>query len=179
MLETERLIIRNFTMKDLNDFHAYAKSDRVGPMAGWKPHGTKYETRKVLRSFMVQKNIWTIQHKEDGKSIGSVGLHEDTRRDLSKEECLALGYVLSEDYWGQGYMVEACEKVLDYAFKKLYLDMVTVYHYDINQQSKRVIEKLGFKLEGVLRMGSRDYRGKIYDTYSYSMTREEYMEDKK
>lgn len=163
-------------MKDLDDFFAYARNDKVGPMAGWKPHATKYESRKVLRSFVGQKNVWTIWHKADKKSIGSIGLHEDSRRDLSREECLCLGYVLSEDYWGQGYMLEGCREVLSYAFREKYLDMVTIYHYDFNLQSKRVIEKLGFHFEGVLRSGSRDYRGRLYDTYCYSLTRDEYLE---
>lgn len=178
MLETDRLRLRHFKMKDLNDFFAYAKSDKVGPMAGWKPHGTRYESKKLLKNFIREKNVWTIWHKEDDKSIGSIGLHEDTRRDMSKEECLCLGYVLSEDYWGEGYMVEACKEILKYYFEEKYLDYITVYHYDFNLQSKRVIEKLGFRFEGVLRSASRDYKGRLYDTYAYSISREEYLENR-
>ena len=177
-METERLLLRNFNMKDLGDFYEYARNEKIGPMAGWKPHGTKYESKKVLRNFIGQKDVFTIWHKEDAKSIGSIGLHEDTRRDLSKQECLCMGYVLSEDYWGKGYMVEGCGEIIKYYFEEKYLDLITIYHYDFNKQSKRVIEKLGFKFEGVLRKGSRDYRGRLYDTFCYSMTRDEYMERK-
>lgn len=174
-IETERVLLRQFTMKDLDDFYEYAKSDKIGPMAGWKPHKNKFETRLILRNFINNKNVWTIYHKKDKKSIGSIGIHEDEKRDLKVQEGMAIGYVLAEEYWGQGLVVEAVKKIIDYCFNNLKLKILSVYHFDFNFQSKRVIEKLNFKFEGVIRMGSKDYSGKIYDTYSYSMTKDEYF----
>ena len=43
-------------------------------------------------------------------------------------------------------MVEGCQAVIDYIFKKLELDFILCGHFIDNNQSKRVQEKLGFKL---------------------------------
>lgn len=177
-METERLIIRNFGIRDVEDVFEYSKDERVGPMAGWRPHRNKFETIRIVNALSMTGRSWAIYHKEDKKVIGSVGLSPDTRRDLAKEEGLSIGYVLAPEYWGKGYMQEACERILEYCFEDKYLEIVTVYHYHVNQQSKRVIEKLGFVFEGILRMGSRDYSGKLYHTYCYSMTKEEYLNRK-
>lgn len=174
-METERLILRKFTMKDLKDFYEYARNENIGPKAGWRPHRNKIESRIILRTIINNKYIWAIYHKKDGKVIGSIGVHPDSKRDIEYYEGKAIGYVLSEEYWGQGLVVEAARELIQYCFNELGYKLLSVYHYDYNIQSKRVIEKLGFKLEGIIRMGSRDYNGNIYDTYSYSMTREEYL----
>lgn len=80
--------------------------------------------------------------------IGSLGVHkswgnEDPNfQDLRLKE---IGYVLSKDYWGHGIMPEAVRAVIQYYFDKNFLDAFTIGHFDINPQSRRVIEKSGFK----------------------------------
>ena len=44
-METGRLTLRTWQLDDLNDLHEYAKDPQVGPMAGWKPHSSKYVRR--------------------------------------------------------------------------------------------------------------------------------------
>ena len=38
IIETERLILRGFTLEDAADLYDYAKNPNVGPHGGWKPH---------------------------------------------------------------------------------------------------------------------------------------------
>lgn len=175
-METERLILRQFNYRDIDDFYEYAKTSKVGPMAGWKPHRNKLETTMIIRHFVNNDNIWTIYHKEDEKAIGSIGLYKDSRRDLDIREGRSIGYALSEEYWGQGIVAEGIREIIRYAFEDLYLDLISAYHYDYNIQSKRVLEKLGFTFEGNMRMGSKDYEGRIHDLYSYSLKREEFLD---
>ena len=40
-IETERLILRGWQLRDVNDLYEYAKDPNVGPMAGWEPHSSK------------------------------------------------------------------------------------------------------------------------------------------
>ena len=72
-------------------------------------------------------------------------------------------------------MTEAAKEVLRYAFEELGLQMVTISHFSYNQRSARVIEKLGFHLEGTLRKAFLRYDGKLLDDVGYSMTKEEYQ----
>lgn len=174
-IETERLVLRGFTMDDLADFNAYCQNPDVGPNAGWPPHQSLEESGEVLRSFIQGGQVWAICERESGRVIGSLGLHPDKRRDLDFSSCRMLGYALAKSSWGHGYMTEAVRAALRYAFEELRLQLVTVYHFAYNQRSRRVIEKVGFVSEGTLRRAFVRYDGRIFDECSYSMTRDEWQ----
>ena len=55
---TDRLILRPWTMADLNDFYEYARVEDVGQMAGWLPHKSIEESRQILSSFIEQKKTF-------------------------------------------------------------------------------------------------------------------------
>lgn len=171
-IETERLILRPFTYTDLGDLYDYAKNPNVGPNAGWKPHENVDDSKDILKIFMDEEEVLAIVWKANNKVIGSLGLHKDPLR--SADDVKMLGYVLSEDYWGKGIVTEASRAVIEYAFTKLGLTMVTVHHYSHNQKSKRVIDKCGFRYEGTLRHCTKIFNGDIYDLVCYSMTKEEW-----
>lgn len=172
VLETERLYIRRFEEKDLPDFNGYASDPEVGPSAGWKPHESRKESEEILESFINSADVFAMEHKEDGRVIGSLGLHEDRKRDYKGARMI--GYAMGKGYWGQGLMTEAVEGLLEYAFTELDLKIISAYHYPFNQRSRRVLEKAGFSLEGTLRMASSLYDGQVVDDVCYAITREEY-----
>lgn len=172
-LTTERLILRAFQERDAEDVFAYAQNPKIGPSAGWKPHESLEESRQIIRSFIAGNEVWAIVLKETGRVVGSIGLHSDRRRDNAAARML--GYVLSEEYWGQGLTVEASLALLRHAFLSLPLDIVSIVHYPFNHQSRRVIEKCGFRYEGTLRRATQIYTGAVYDNVCYSMTRGEYL----
>jgi [ribosomal protein S5]-alanine N-acetyltransferase len=172
-LETERLILRKWEISDLDDFYEYAKNPNVGPNAGWGPHEDKETSMKILQSFIEQDEVWAIIYKENGKAIGSLGLHADKRRENVNGKMV--GYVLSEDYWGKGIMSEAVKAAIKHGFQEMNLDVLSVYHYTYNNRSRGVIEKCGFKYEGTLRYASKIYDGTVYDSACYSILREEFI----
>lgn len=120
MIETERLILRNFKQEDIDDFYEYAMNPAVGPNAGWKPHEDIVESQQFLNGFIEDTEVMAITDKESGKLIGSIGLHKDNKRTFLKTSMV--GYVLAEPYWGKGYMTEAAKAVIDYAFTKTRLN---------------------------------------------------------
>lgn len=146
-LETDRLLIRTWKLEDLEDFYEYAKVDGVGQMAGWKPHTSIEESKKILYSFIRGKNECAIELKENNKVIGSVGLNEifidlgEPYTDLKGRE---IGYVLSKKYWGKGIMTEAVKRVIQFCFVDEKFDFLQCSHSIENNQSRRVIEKCGF-----------------------------------
>ena len=148
VLETDRLIIREWNETDLEDFFEYAKVDGVGQMAGWNSHTSIQESKTILEMFIKEKKTFAIELKENHKVIGSLGL-EKLSISLSDEyENLAgreIGYVLSKDYWGKGLMPEAVNRVIKFCFEKENFDYLMCSHSLINSQSKRVIEKSGFR----------------------------------
>lgn len=174
-LETERLILRAWQESDATDMFEFAKSPNVGPNAGWKPHDNIDESLEIIKSFISKDDVWAIVDKATLKVIGSLGLHNDDKRS-QKIKSKMIGYVLSEDYWGQGLVTEAVKRVLNFAFGELDLSVVAVDHYPFNLRSKRVIEKCGFKYEGTLRQANMIYDGSIYDDVCYSITKDEWKD---
>ena len=56
-----------------------------------------------------------------------------------------IGYVLSKEYWGKGFMPEAERRVTEFCFEEEKYDFLLCRHSIANNQSKRVIEKCGFR----------------------------------
>lgn len=178
-LSTERLILREWRQADLPQFYNNCKNAKVGPLAGWKPHGAIEDSEKILNMFIEADETWAIVLKDGGKLIGSVGLHSDKSRvDIDKVK--SLGYVLAEEYWGRGYMPEACKEVIRFGFEELELKLISVAHFPFNSQSKRVIQKCGFVYEGTSRYAfKRPYDDTVLDQCIYSMTKDEYAVNRK
>ncbi|MBG9979437.1 GNAT family N-acetyltransferase [Facklamia lactis] len=147
-LETESLILRPFEKADLHDFNEYAKVPGVGEMAGWVHHQSMEESEQILDLFINEKKTFAIVDKSTGKVIGSFGIETYNEELVDSKyqnlKCREIGYVLSKDFWGRGYMPQACYAVLQYCFETLQLDAVFCGYFKRNVQSKRVTEKLGF-----------------------------------
>ena len=172
-IKTKRLILRPFETTDLKDFYEYCKNPAVGLNAGWKPHESLNESYVVLLSFIKSGGIWALTERGSDKVIGSVGVHFD---DFDKSPKVKMvGYALAQEYWGRGYMTEAVDAVIRYAFKKLKLKKLTIYHFTDNLRSKRVIEKSGFKFIKELKAHYKMFDGTLRDELYYELSAEDYL----
>lgn len=146
-IETERLILRAWRETDLNDFFEYASVDGVGQRCGWMPHKNLEESERILDMFIKEKKAFALELKQTGKVIGSVGLEtRDTELGIDESRMgREIGYVLNRDYWGQGLMPEAVKAVIHYCFAEWSFDWLTCGHFLWNDQSRRVVEKCGFR----------------------------------
>jgi len=146
-IETERLLLRAWRKSDLEDFYEYASVDGVGQRCGWLPHESMEQSKMILDLFIAEKKTFVLELKENQKVIGSIGL-EVRDLELEIDEKLMgreIGYVLNKDYWGRGLMPEAVKAVIDFCFKELDFDWLTCGHFIWNDQSRRVVEKCGFR----------------------------------
>ena len=148
VLETERLILREWNLNDLDDFYEYASVPGVGEMAGWPPHENKEKSLEILKRFIDGKKTFAIVYKENNKTIGSLGVEfyglEDKLSEFFDYKGRSIGYVLSKDYWGKGLMPEAVNAVTKFLFNELDYDFLLSGHFDFNHRSCRVQEKCGF-----------------------------------
>lgn len=173
VLRTERLVLRSFDPSDAVSVYAYAQSEKVGPMAGFAPHRTLEDSRRMVDKFIETGEHWAVVEKSTGRVIGSISLQKDAKRP-KMENARSMGYVLGEAYWGQGFATEACRAVLAYAFCELECPVVSAGHFPINQKSRRVLKKLGFVYEGTMRRAARLYDGSFAELLIYSLFKEEY-----
>lgn len=163
VLRTERLTLRPWQEDDLYDFFEYAKVEGVGEMAGWSHHKTLDETRNILELFINGRKTFAIEL--DGKVIGSLGIEkydEIKLPELNDRSGREIGFVLSKEYWGKGYMTEAVKAVIAYLFDEIGLDFISCGYFTDNARSKRVQEKCGFKF----------YKSDKYQT-AYGVTKDE------
>ena len=148
VLRTNRLILRPFNEDDLEDLFEYASVEGVGERAGWKHHENIAESTQILEMFIKEKKTFAVVLKENNKVIGSIGIEKYGREESLSEffdyKGREIGFVLSKDYWGQGLMPEALKEVIEYCFNELDYDFLLCGHFDFNNQSARVQEKLGF-----------------------------------
>lgn len=171
-LQTNRLLLRQFVPSDASDLFEYAKLSTVGPNAGWAPHESIDESRKIIDHFIEKNDVWAIVLISENKVIGSIGLHE--RISISGEIVREIGYVLSTPYEGHGYMTEACKRVMEYAFMEMNYPRIKVAHFIGNMKSQRVIEKCGFSYEGEGTHQSVSYGPKL--SKIYYMTKKQYLQ---
>ena len=157
-IETERLILRPFEPTDLDDLFDYAKVPGVGENAGWPHHKTIETSKMILSKFIDEKKTFAIVYKENNKVIGSLGVesygNEDKLTEFNNYIGREIGYVLAKDYWGKGLGTEAVKAVISYLFNELNYDFLLCGYHDVNDRSKRVQEKCGFK----------PYRKLVFDT---------------
>ncbi|MGP7815585.1 GNAT family N-acetyltransferase [Niallia sp. 01092] len=174
-LNTERLMLRSWQETDSQDLYEYACSDLVGPYAGWAQHKSEEESKEIIKSFLMKEYTYAIVWKEENKVIGSIGIHErkpdSTLAHLKQRE---IGYALNPKYWGKGIVPEAVNRLIDYGFTTLELDVIWCGHFDFNHNSKRVNEKCGFtyrfQKKGILPL----FNNKLVTSYYYCMFKTDY-----
>ncbi len=174
-LETERLILRPWNENDAEECFRYARDPRVGPIAGWPPHHSVEESRRVLREVLMVKGTFAIVLKETGLPVGSISIKQGPATDLTDEEneC-ELGYWLGVPWWGKGIMSEAVREVSRYAFETLGMNKLWCGYYDGNARSRRVQEKCGFRYQWTTEGLEVPLMGEIRTGHVTCLTREEW-----
>ncbi|NKB68579.1 MAG: GNAT family N-acetyltransferase [Candidatus Latescibacteria bacterium] len=158
-IETQRLIVRPFSMADAEDTHRLIYAD---PRIKWGARqvdlkGVKERIRyHIDRSQQGNFFTWAVQRKEDGQFIGMMPLECELADYIVFEHApddpyysieVELGYVLGRDFWDQGYCTEAARALVDYAFNTCKLRRLVSSTSWENARSRRVMVKLGCRFE--------------------------------
>ena len=105
----------------------------------------------------------------EGEAVGSISL--SLGRDIYRRSA-ELGYWLAQPFWGQGMMTAAVGEICRLGFARWDILRIYAEPFAPNTASRRVLEKAGFTLEGVLRQ-SVIKAGETMDSCLYSLLREE------
>ena len=101
----------------------------------------------------------------DGKIVGSISI--ERKADIYRLDG-ELGYMLLRDYWNRGLMSRAVGQVCEIAIKELGLKRITANVFHPNLASQRILQKNGFKQEGVMRKAVIK-EGIFYDILIYGL----------
>lgn len=172
-METPRLVLRHWRESDYQDFLSFAADPSVMLSSGAKPARTPEEGETAFRRALWDSGCYAIVLKETGRPIGKIKFQKDIRR--YKVDSLSIGYELAREYWGNGYMTEALRALIVCAFERKNLEVLAISHFAGNDRSRRVIEKCGFRCEGMVPRAYCRFDGKVMDDVCYSILREEYF----
>jgi len=152
LITTERLVLRRFRQSDAATLAAYRSDPSVARYQSWDaPYGLDQAELAVLAlaAGSPDERGWfqyAIERTADRVHIGDVGvnLHENRRQ-------AGIGFTLARPHQGQGYASEAVCAVLDHLFRIRGLHKVAAECDARNTASARLLERVGFTLEGRLR----------------------------
>jgi [ribosomal protein S5]-alanine N-acetyltransferase len=176
-LESERLLLKEVSMDDLENIHRLHSSPDVDRYNTLGIPGNLDVTRKSLRTAIddrlnpVRRIIaWTILTRAEKVFIGEAGIRLSGDRFRMGE----IYFSLDPGSWGQGYATETARRILRFGFGDLGLHRIEAGVAIDNAASIRVLEKSGMTREGV-RRGILPIRGNWVNNYHYAILEEEFM----
>ncbi len=176
-LETERLLVRSASATvapQLRD----AVEETLDVLAPWMPWADHVPSLREIEENCVNGEKafregtgyrFHMFLKDQATFIGSIELF---RIDWTVPKC-ELGYWVRKSHARRGYITEAVAQIVLYALDELQMNRVDIRTSTKNARSRRVPERLGFVLEGILRNDERHVDGSLRDTCVYAKVRAE------
>jgi ribosomal-protein-alanine N-acetyltransferase len=174
-LETDKVILREMTLDDVEFYFRHFNNDKIvegSCFLGPKSLEAAKEELELycINPFRENRGIrWGIVRKGGNELIGTCGYY-DWNKTARRAE---IGYDLDPAYWGQGIMTEALRAVLEYGFEKMALNRIQAIIDSENARSLKLVHRLGFKKEGVLRQRSY-FKGQFRDDVCFSLLKKEW-----
>lgn len=168
-LETERLSFRKIDLRDANEIFLIRSNDEVMRFMDVPRHHSISDSEKLIQtaedSYKKETGInWAIIEKHSQSFIGYIGFIR-----IFSEHCRAeIGYVLKPEYWGKGYMFETINRLVRFGFKEMQLHSIEANVNPLNERSKKVLQRVGFKREAYFRENYL-FDGKFLDSVIYSL----------
>lgn len=148
-IETERLILRDMRLTDLDGMFELDSDPEVHKYLGNKPVKTKEESRRIIEGVLKQykeRGIgrWAAIEKETGEFIGWSGIRLNTEYNMNGfTKYYDVGYRLIKQFWGKGYATESGKAAIDYAFNTLKLQEIYATTEMGNEASHNALLKIG------------------------------------
>ena len=169
-LETERLLLRETTLQDAEAIFAVFSDSSVTQFHNLDTFTSIEEAIALIvrRAKRFERGIgirWGIARKQDNVMIGSCGFTWNPQ-----EQSAEIGYELASTFWKQGIMTEAVYTILQFGFEKMGLRFVVAQVMLDNIASKKLLEKLGFQSQGVLKQYGF-FKGQFHDLEQFVLNK--------
>lgn len=172
-LETKNLILRATNLSDAEAiFQVFANED-VTKYHDLEPPTSIEQVKGLIHRrserFQSKQGIrWGIARKNDNVIIGSCGYRY-------KSPFLGeIGYELAKAHWRQGIMTEALGAVIEFGFQAIALNRIEAMVMLENTASVKLLQKLGFLEEGILREYGY-WKGQFHDLRIFSLLKKDYQ----
>ncbi len=147
VIETERLILREWRGDDAEAMHAMGQDARV--MAFLGPLYDRAEAERIVAGQIVNQSLfghcfWPIERRTDGMFLGFCGLQPGPKG-TPIEGGIEIGWRLAHHAWGYGYAREAAAATLAWGWDKLDVDRIAAMTVSANTRSWGLMERLGMQ----------------------------------
>jgi RimJ/RimL family protein N-acetyltransferase len=146
MIETPRLILRNYTEDDREAFAALNGDPRVGDWLGGaigRAASDAMMDRIVAHIAEHGWGLWAAERKDDGRLVGFTGLATVEEGDLPVGPAVEIGWRLVPPVWGQGFATEGGRAALDWGLANLDTPEIVAFTAATNLKSRAVMARLG------------------------------------
>jgi RimJ/RimL family protein N-acetyltransferase len=181
-LETERLVLRQFTADDVENLvELDSDPDVMHFITGGRPTPRREIETDVLPAFLDYYErfegygFWAAIEKSSGRFVG--WFHFRPAKDAQPDE-VELGYRLLKSVWGMGYATEGSRALIHKGFTELGVQRVVAFTMVVHVASRRVMERAGLRLVRTFHQPWPDYiEGEEEGDVEYALLRSEW-EDK-
>lgn len=172
VIKSKLFVLRPFRRGDetslrenINDWHIYRSTGLI-PHPYTMKHAKDWIKRNISLSNKKKKSEINFALVIDGEIAGGIGLRSIGLAKIETHKA-EIGYWLAKKHWGKGIMTKAVKLVSDFGLRQLLFRRVYATVFVKNRASVRVLEKAGFKFEGILR---KNYLkdGKLIDAAMYA-----------
>lgn len=146
MIETERLILRNWREDDRTDFNAMGRDPAVMEHLG--PLQSQEDTDAMIARLQGiagkhGHSFWAIERRADQQFLGFCGLKIAPENIPGIENAIEIGWRLRRSDWGQGYASEAAQASLEWGWSNLAVDRIVAITTPANRRSQGLMHRLG------------------------------------
>lgn len=169
ILESERLHFRRLTDADAPEIFALRSNPEIMKYIP-RPLATTIEDALAhikLINEKIDENIdinWAVTEKGNDKCIGLMGFYRTQPENFRTE----IGYMITPEHNGKGYVTEAVKTLLDFAFNTLNFHSIEAVIDSRHMASERVLQKNGFEKEAHFKENFF-YNNEFTDTIIYSL----------
>ena len=165
-------ILRKWRLSDAKDLAATLNNKKIlNNLRDGLPYPyTEQDARDYICTMLSsdEKSTFAYAITQNDRAIGSIGAFRQSNIHFRTAE---LGYYLAEEYWGKGVMTDAVRQLCDMIFSQTDILRIFAEPFAYNTGSRRVLEKAGFQLEGILKNNAYK-NGQVLDMALYALTRQ-------
>jgi RimJ/RimL family protein N-acetyltransferase len=175
-LRFDKYCIRDFLPEDVKSLVKYANNYEVSRfLRDAFPHPyTKDDAERWINFVSQERFNLAFAIADEKELIGGIGAmpNQDVNRFTSE-----IGYWLAKPFWNKGIVTKAVRTFCNYLFTNYNFNHLTASIYEGNDASIKVIQKVGFVLEGVMRKNVFK-ENRFLDQYIYGLLKEEFKYDR-
>jgi RimJ/RimL family protein N-acetyltransferase len=180
-LETERLVLRQFTEDDVDNLvELDSDPDVMHFINGGRPTPRREIESDVLPAFLdyyerfAGYGFWAAIEKSSGRFVG--WFHFRPAKAAQPNE-VELGYRLLKSVWGKGYATEGSQALIHKGFAELGVQRVVAFTMVVHVASRRVMERAGLRFVRTFHQPWPDYiEGEAEGDVEYALLRSEWEE---